>query len=49
MNVELDAMPNVTIRRDESLKKLFEALFEEMGLSMAAAIMLFIKTAVQEN
>ena len=42
-------MTNVTIRMDESLKKRSEALFEEMGLSMTAAIMLFIKTAVREN
>ena len=42
-------MTNVTIRMDEGLKKRSEALFEEMGLSMTAAITLFIKTAVREN
>lgn len=42
-------MTNVTIRMDEGLKKQSEALFDEMGLSMTAAITLFIKTAVREN
>lgn len=42
-------MTNVTIRMDEGLKRQSEALFEEMGLSMTAAITLFIKTAVREN
>ena len=42
-------MTNVTIRMDKGLKKRSEALFEEMGLSMTAAITLFIKTAVREN
>ena len=42
-------MTNVTIRMDEGLKKRSEALFEEMGLSMTAAITLFIKTVVREN
>ena len=49
MDVEVDIMTNVTIRMDEGLKRQSEALFEEMGLSMTAAITLFIKTAVREN
>ena len=42
-------MTNVTIRMDEDLKRQSEALFDEMGLSMTAAITLFVKTAVREN
>ena len=49
MQVEVSGMTNVTIRMDEGLKKQSEALFDEMGLSMTAAITLFIKTAVREN
>ena len=42
-------MTNVTIRMDEGLKKQSEALFDEMGLTMSAAITLFVKTAVRER
>ena len=42
-------MTNVTIRMDKGLKQQAEALFDEMGLSMTAAITLFIKTAVRES
>lgn len=40
---------NICIRMDENLKKQFEFLCNEFGLTMSTAINLFIKTVVREN
>ena len=40
------AVSNITIRIDSELKKQGEELFDELGLSMTAAITSFIKQAV---
>lgn len=43
------AQMNVNIRMDEELKKEFEFLLDEMGLSMTAAFNIFAKTVVREK
>ncbi len=43
------ANSNVTIRLDSELKKMGESLFDDLGLSMTAAITAFIKQAVREQ
>ena len=40
---------NVTIRMDENLKLQSEELFKDLGLSLSAAINIFIKQAVREQ
>lgn len=43
------ATTNVTIRMDAELKKQAETLFSELGLSMTAALTVFLKQAVYEQ
>ncbi|MBQ7366486.1 MAG: type II toxin-antitoxin system RelB/DinJ family antitoxin [Spirochaetaceae bacterium] len=43
------AVSNITIRIDSELKKQGEELFDELGLSMTAAITSFIKQSVREQ
>lgn len=43
------ATTNVTIRMDTELKKQAEKLFSELGLSMTAALTVFLKQAVYEQ
>ena len=43
------AQTNVNIRIDENLKKEFEELCQELGLSMTAAFTVFAKTAVRRQ
>lgn len=43
------ATTNVTIRMDTELKKQAEELFSELGLSMTAALTVFLKQAVYEQ
>ena len=40
---------NMTLRIDTELKKQAEELFSDLGLSMSAAITVFIKQAVREQ
>lgn len=40
---------NVTLRMDEQLKKQADALFSDFGLSMNAAITMFIRQSVHEQ
>ncbi|MDY6062999.1 MAG: type II toxin-antitoxin system RelB/DinJ family antitoxin [Erysipelotrichaceae bacterium] len=40
---------NVNIRMDEDLKKQFERLLDEMGLTMTGAFNIFAKTVVREK
>ena len=40
---------NVTIRLDSEIKKQGEELFDDLGLSMTAAITAFIKQAIREQ
>ena len=40
---------NICIRMDENLKKQFEFLCNEFGLTMSTAINMFVKTVVREN
>lgn len=40
---------NVTIQMDENLKLQSEELFKDLGLSLSAAINMFIKQAVREQ
>ncbi|MCH5273478.1 MAG: type II toxin-antitoxin system RelB/DinJ family antitoxin [Lachnospiraceae bacterium] len=40
---------NVTLRVDTELKKQAEELFSDLGLSMSAAITVFMKQAVREQ
>ena len=40
---------NVTLQRDENLKLQSEELFKDLGLSLSAAINIFIKQAVREQ
>ena len=42
-------MTSMTIRVDERLKKSFDALCDEFGLSNSAALNLFMKTVVRER
>ena len=43
------ATTNVTIRIDSALKKQSEELFSDLGLSLSAAITLFLKQSVREQ
>ena len=43
------AQTNVNVRIDEGLKKEFEELCEDLGLSISAAITVFVKTAVRKQ
>lgn len=43
------ATKNITIRMDEELKKQFDSLCNEIGLSMGSAITIFAKTVVRER
>lgn len=40
---------NICIRLDDKLKKQFDYLCDEFGLTMTTAINMFIKTVVREN
>jgi DNA-damage-inducible protein J len=40
---------NINIRMDEALKQDFEALCNELGLSMATAFIIFAKTVVRQH
>ncbi len=42
-------MSQINIRIDENLKKDVEKTFENIGISMSAAINIFLKTVVREN
>jgi len=43
------ATTNITIRMDEELKKQFDYLCGEIGLSMGSAFTIFAKTVVRER
>lgn len=43
------AQTNLNIRMDEDLKKEFDLLCEDMGMSMTTAICIFAKKAVRER
>lgn len=43
------AQTNICIRMDEKLKKQFDYLCNEFGLTMSTAINMFVKTVVREN
>ena len=43
------AQTNINIRMDEELKRQFEALCEELGLTMTAAITIFAKKTIRER
>ena len=43
------ATTNLTIRMDDELKKQFDSLCNEIGLSMGSAITIFAKTVVREK
>ncbi|MFI3299791.1 MAG: type II toxin-antitoxin system RelB/DinJ family antitoxin [Candidatus Gastranaerophilales bacterium] len=40
---------NISIRIDDTVKQKFDALCEELGLSMSTAINIFVKTVIREN
>ncbi len=40
---------NITIRIDAKLKKQFEALCDDIGISMSSAFIMFIKKSIKEN
>ncbi len=40
---------NISIRIDEDLKKQFESLCSELGLTMSTALSIFVKTVVREQ
>lgn len=40
---------NICIRLDDDLKKQFDYLCNELGLTMSAAINMFVKAVVREN
>jgi len=42
-------MANINIRIDDTLKARFYALCDDLGLAPAAAIGIFVKTAVNQN
>ena len=42
-------MTSITIRVDEQLKKKFDSLCDEFGLSNSAALNMFMKTVVRER
>lgn len=43
------AQSNICIRMDENLKKQFDYLCNELGLTMSTAINMFVKAVVREN
>lgn len=43
------ATTNINVRVDTELKQSAEALFEDLGLSMSAAITMFLKSAVSHD
>lgn len=43
------ATKNVTIRMDEKLKEDSEKLFDELGINMTTAIIMFVKQSVREQ
>ena len=43
------AQSNICIRLDNDLKKQFDYLCNELGLTMSAAINMFVKAVVREN
>ena len=43
------AQTNLNIRMDENLKKSFDTLCEDLGMSMTTAICIFAKKAVMEQ
>ena len=43
------ANSSITIRMDENLKKQAERLFDEIGINMATAMTIFVKTAVRQQ
>lgn len=43
------AQTNLSIRMDEDLKKQFNALCEDLGMSMTTAMCIFAKKAVRES
>lgn len=43
------AQTNLNIRMDETLKKDFDALCKDIGMSMTTAICIFVKKAVKEQ
>ncbi len=43
------ATSNITVRMDEDLKKQFDTMCGEIGLSMGNAITIFAKTVVRER
>ena len=42
-------MATINIRVDDGLKKQSEAIFDELGVSMTAAMTIFLKAVVREN
>lgn len=40
---------NVTIRMDKKLKKQADELFDDLGISLSAAITMFIKQSIREQ
>ncbi len=40
---------NIIIRIDENLKKEFESLCKDIGITMSAAFIMFIKKSIKEN
>ncbi len=40
---------NITIRIDKQLKKQFEMLCEDIGITMSSAFIMFIKKSIKEN
>ena len=43
------ATTNINVRVDTELKRSAEALFDDLGLNMSAAITMFLKTSVNRN
>ena len=43
------ATTNINVRVDAALKQKAEALFDDLGLSMSAAITMFLKSAVSHD
>ncbi len=43
------ATTNLNIRTDTEVQEKAEAIFEELGLSMASAVNLFLRAAIREN
>ena len=43
------AQTNVNIRMDDSVKRRFDAICEELGLNMSTAFNIFARTVVRQN